>query len=113
MSTWLSPAAWLVRLAGLSLLHAAYSAWLVRQTSQLTGKHIEATFGSPVPRDILLQAVLSAFLCLVGIIWSATPLKDIAWSTEMNSRSIDSETSRLTMRSMRHRGQVLFPDRDA
>ncbi|KAM0786190.1 hypothetical protein ACM66B_006996 [Microbotryomycetes sp. NB124-2] len=86
MSTWLSPAAWLVRLAGLSLLHAAYSAWLARQASQLTGKPIEPTFGSPVPHEVLVQSITSAFLCLIGIIWGSTPLKDIVWSTEMNSR---------------------------
>ncbi|GAA5888381.1 hypothetical protein JCM6882_008598 [Rhodosporidiobolus microsporus] len=91
-----------------TLLHSAYAAWLARMAAKATGKEVELTWGSPVPPEVMFEA-LGAFVTLViGILWSAPSLKGVTWASEMSKRTIDSEDSGITLANMRHRGSVLY-----
>lgn len=101
----------LISFATLIFAHAAFSAWEARRFAKALGAPIQTTFGSPLPVDIIAEALVSFALLVSGVAWSAVPLKEISWASEMATRSIDSEDSRQSFASLRHRGNVLFVDR--
>ncbi|KAL8279740.1 hypothetical protein RQP46_007835 [Phenoliferia psychrophenolica] len=107
---WPTPAAFLIRVATLAFLHAAYSAWQVRSLAKAHGVVLPTHFSSPLPLDIIAEALVSFALLIIGVAWSAAPLKEISWASEMATRSIDSEDSRLSFANVRHRGAILFTD---
>ncbi|KAM0749412.1 hypothetical protein T439DRAFT_357759 [Meredithblackwellia eburnea MCA 4105] len=107
---WPSKAAILIRLSSFVFLHAAFSAWQVTSAAKAHGVVIPSHFSSPLPLNIIVEALVAFIFLVIGVSWSATPLKDISWSSEMATRSIDSEDSRLSFANVRHRGSILFTE---
>ncbi|GAA5900637.1 hypothetical protein JCM5296_006734 [Sporobolomyces johnsonii] len=102
----------LIWLSSFALLHSAYSAWVARLAAKQAGTAVTLLLGSPVPREIILEALVALFFLVSGVLWSAPKLKGVTWASEMSKRSIDTEASLLSFANVRHRGTVLFRDRD-
>jgi len=90
-------------LACILLLHCAYS--IYEHLSQLKA------IGKPqdrVPRDIIIECILSLGIFLISTVWDAPPLAEISWASEMKKRNIDEMDSRLSFASVNHRGTKFF-----
>jgi len=93
----------LLSLATISLLHAAFSTY-----EHLS--HLKA-LGKPegsLPADIVLEALTALVLGVLGASLNAPPLKDITWQSEMKKRTIDDMDSRLGFASFINRGRSLI-----
>ncbi|GAA6062748.1 hypothetical protein JCM10212_000388 [Sporobolomyces blumeae] len=99
-------------LSSVSLLHSAYLAWLARQAVLHSGEVPELTLGSPVPVPVIAQTLGSFVVLSLAILWSAPALKGVTWANEMSSRTIDQEVSLSSFGGVRHRGGVVFRERD-
>ncbi|KAJ8508919.1 hypothetical protein ONZ45_g8854 [Pleurotus djamor] len=93
----------LLFVAGLAVLHAAFSAY----------EHLAhlKTLGRPegdLPFDIILESSLALFLGIIGASLSAPTLKPITWSSEMQTRSIDEMDTRAGFASYVNRGRSIF-----
>ncbi|THH07401.1 hypothetical protein EW145_g3411 [Phellinidium pouzarii] len=89
--------------AVLVLLHAAFSTY-----EHLS--HLKA-MGKPegsLPQDIVVEALLSLVLGILGASLNAPEVKEITWRSEMKKRKIDDMDSRLSFASWTNRGTELL-----
>ncbi|GJN93795.1 hypothetical protein Rhopal_006853-T1 [Rhodotorula paludigena] len=101
----------LITLASCALLHAAYAAWQVRMEARAAGiQLVKSAFGSPMPAEVVVEALSALATLVVGLLWSAPALKGISFASEMSTRSIDSTDSNLAFANLRHRGSILFKE---
>ncbi|BGP19866.1 hypothetical protein JCM10213_008662 [Rhodosporidiobolus nylandii] len=94
------------------LLHSAYAAWLARTASKGTFVTAEKLLGSLAPSEVLTEALSAFVLLTVGILASAPSVKGVTWASEMAKRSMDSEDSGMGLANVRHRGAVLFGEKE-
>ncbi|GAA5977874.1 hypothetical protein JCM21900_002195, partial [Sporobolomyces salmonicolor] len=101
----------LIWLSSLALLHSAYSAWAgtvlppplapssrpaadpaprsaptARLAAKQAGTAVTLLLGSPVPREILVEALVSLFFLVIGVLSSSPKLKGATWASEMSKR---------------------------
>ncbi|GAA6001735.1 uncharacterized protein JCM10292_005015 [Rhodotorula paludigena] len=101
----------LITLASCALLHAAYTAWQVRMEARAAGMQLaKSSYGSPMPVEVVVEALSALATLVVGLLWSAPALKGISFASEMSTRSIDSTDSNLAFANLRHRGSILFKE---
>lgn len=98
----------LVVLSSLTLLHSAYAAWHARVNAKIAGIHLDRRMGTAVPTEVAVEACLSFFFLLVGILWTAPTLKGVSYASEMSNRTIDTADPGLGTMNLRHRGTILF-----
>ncbi|TDL23634.1 hypothetical protein BD410DRAFT_786869 [Rickenella mellea] len=97
----------LLVVATATLLHAAFSTY--EHLSHL--KALGRPEGS-LPQDIVVEALVSLLLGLVGASLAAPELKEITWRSEMKKRKIDEMDARMGFASWTHRGNLLFAEAD-
>ncbi|KAF5387325.1 hypothetical protein D9757_005737 [Collybiopsis confluens] len=89
--------------AGLAVLHAAFSTY-----EHLS--HLKA-LGKPegsLPQDIVLEAIIGLVLGILGSSLNAAHLKEITWSSEMKTRSIDEMGARSGFANYVNRGKNIW-----
>ena len=90
----------------LGLCHAAYSATQHRKYLRLT----EQEFSS-LPKDILIQTVVSLFICAFSILNIVGKFKQIKIASEWETKSWDNIGNRVSFYSFNHRGKYLFSEK--
>jgi hypothetical protein len=90
----------------IGLCHAAYSATQHRKYLRLT----EQEFSS-LPRDIMIQTVVSLFICAFSILNIVGKFKQIKIASEWETKSWDNIGNRVSFYSFNHRGKYLFSDK--
>ncbi|KDN43565.1 hypothetical protein K437DRAFT_237149 [Tilletiaria anomala UBC 951] len=93
----------ILTLGVITFLHAAYSTYEYFSIRKSLGLPNDS-----VPGNITIEMLFSLLLLLVGISLTAAPLKRIAWSSEMRTRTIDQVDARSSFASLDHRGPILF-----
>ena len=58
--------------------------------------------------QIVLETVAALVVLVLGVAYTATPLKPVAWSAEMRNRSIDQVDARPGFAALDHRAPFLF-----
>ncbi|KAI0312295.1 magnesium transporter [Amylostereum chailletii] len=96
----------LLVLAGVLLLHAAFSTYEHLSLLKALGR----PEGS-LPFDIIFESLTSLVLGILGACLKAPPVKDITWAGEMKTRTIDEMDSRLGFANYKTRGMVLTSTR--
>ncbi|KAJ3784838.1 magnesium transporter [Lentinula aff. detonsa] len=86
--------------ATLFILHAAFSTYDHLSHLKSIGKPEGA-----LPYDIILEAVIGLAMGILGASLNAAPLKEITWSSEMKTRSIDEMDARLGFANYINRGR--------
>lgn len=89
----------------LGLCHAAYSATQHRIYLRLTEQEFSA-----LPKDIILQTVISLFICAFSILNIVGKFKQIKIASEWETKSWDNIGNRTSFYSFNHRGKYLFSD---
>ncbi|GAA95883.1 uncharacterized protein L969DRAFT_18306 [Mixia osmundae IAM 14324] len=89
----------------LIFFHAAYSTWEARVLSA----DPELSRGS-LPKDIFPEVIASFTLLALGVVFTATPLKEISWVSEYRHRNIDQIDARVGFMDLHHRGKLFFGD---
>ncbi|KAJ4475079.1 magnesium transporter [Lentinula aciculospora] len=87
-------------IATLLVLHAAFSTY--EHLSHL--KSLGKPEGS-LPYDIILEAIIGLTMGIFGASMNASPLKEVTWSSEMKTRSIDEMDARLGFANYVNRGR--------
>ncbi|POY73024.1 hypothetical protein BMF94_3862 [Rhodotorula taiwanensis] len=98
----------LVALSSLALLHSVYAAWSARTTAKYAGIALERRLGTQVPTEVAVEAIASFVLLVIGILWTAPPLKGVTFASEMSNRTVDTADAGLGLANLRHRGAILF-----
>ncbi|KAH8089240.1 magnesium transporter [Filobasidium floriforme] len=73
------------------LLHAAYSTYEHLSILKAMGKP-----ENHIPTSIILEAVLSFFIFVPGVVLASGPLEDVTWRGEMARRSQEDVHSRMS-----------------
>ncbi|KIK61806.1 hypothetical protein GYMLUDRAFT_42851 [Collybiopsis luxurians FD-317 M1] len=89
--------------ASLAVLHAAFSTYEHLSHLKALGKP-----ESSLPQDIVLEAIIGLGLGILGASLNAAPLKEITWSSEMKTRSIDEMNARLGFANYVNRGRNIW-----
>jgi hypothetical protein len=90
-------------LATITTFHAAFSTY--EHLSRL--KALGRPEGS-LPIDIIIEALISLVLGVVGASLNAPELKEITWASEMKKRSIDQMDSRLGFANFVNKGRTFL-----
>ncbi|CAH0388106.1 unnamed protein product [Bemisia tabaci] len=91
----------------LSLFHAAYSAVQHRSYLRITAQEF-----TTLPLDILLQAIISMFLTMYGILQIAGDFKEIRATVDLESKSWETLRNIPSFYTVNHRGRALSPEFD-
>ncbi|KAF8347864.1 hypothetical protein F5887DRAFT_1072202 [Amanita rubescens] len=96
----------LLVISSLTLFHAAFSTY----ECQTDFSHLKALGSSEgqVPGDIVLEALVSLLLGIIGASLDAPELKEITWASEMKKRKIDDMDSRMGVASYVTRGRNIL-----
>lgn len=86
-----------------SLLHAAYSAAQHRSHLRL----VEQEFDGLLPLDIILQALISLMVSMMGIVNVCGQFKEIRALDDLKDKSLDTLYNRPNFYIYNHRGRLL------
>jgi hypothetical protein len=86
-----------------SLLHAAYSAAQHRSYLRLA----EQEFDGLLPFDVILQALVSLMVAMVGIVSVCGQFKEIRALDDLKDKSLDTIQNRPNFYIFNHRGRLL------
>lgn len=93
----------LISLGVLSLIHCGFSAAQYRSHLRL----IDQEFNGLLPGDIILQALISLFVSLIGIVQLCDGFKEIRALNELNSKEVETLENHPSFYSFNHRGRLL------
>ena len=93
----------IVTIGILSLIHCGYSAAQYRSHLRL----IDQEFDGFLPADIIVQALISLFVCLCGIVSFTDDFKEIRALNELNSKGLETLENRPSFYIFNHRGRLL------
>lgn len=93
----------LIYLGLLSLIHCGFSAAQYRSHLRL----IDQEFDGLLPADIILQALLSLFTTLIGIVQLCDGFKEIRALKELNSKEVETLENHPSFYTFNHRGRLL------
>lgn len=95
----------LLLVAGVVLLHAAYSVAEWRSATR-------SSDGLALPLDITLQTFFGLFLAMVSVLNLAGEFREIRASVELSAKSWETAGNRPSFYVYNHRGRALHPEYD-
>ncbi|KAI0774760.1 membrane magnesium transporter-domain-containing protein [Trametes elegans] len=89
--------------ATVALLHAAYSTY-----EHLSHRKALGRPEGSLPNDIVIEAIASLFLAIVGATVRSAPLREVTWRSEMKRRSQEDDADpRLSFAAFAQRAGIL------